>query len=57
MKPDDKTKIKALTEYAARLETENKVQDRLIRVQEETIQILQEHINELQAMLDKIYRH
>ena len=57
MKPDDKTKIKALTEYVARLETENKVQDRLIRVQEETIQILQEHINELQAMLDKIYRH
>lgn len=57
MKPDDKTKIKALTKYAARLETENRVQDRLIRVQEETIQILQEHINELQAMLDKIYRH
>lgn len=56
MKPDGIKNLSSRDQLIAALETQIQKQEEIIKTQEETIRILEEHNNELTGILDKILK-
>lgn len=56
MKPDDKKNLSSRGRLVTALETQIQKQEEIIKTQQDTIQILKEHNQELTRILDKIFK-
>ncbi len=56
MKPDGRKNLSSRDQLIAALESQIQKQEEIIKTQEETIRILENHNNELTGILDKILK-